>query len=139
MRTLEKINPRQPSKVRKDYKHRLGGDTYRSDLQWSIFQSITSMLEDLDKMASIRALTTQVKFDAFNPTVFPDGRRNRGRGGSGGGRGRAAPRGCRSQGGRRTERLWYEKFCKICQMAGKAVHVHTSHNTVDCKPLYTSL
>ena len=24
-------------------------------------------------------------------------------------------------------------------MAGKPVHVHTSHNTVDCKPLYTAL
>ena len=31
-----------------------------------------------------------------------------------------------------------EKLCKVCQMAGKAVHVHTFHNTVDCKPLYTS-
>ena len=37
------------------------------------------------------------------------------------------------------ERPWYEKFCKVCQMAGKPVQVHTSHNTLDCKLLYTAL
>ena len=37
---LEKINPRLPAKVRKDYEHRLSGDTYLVDLQPTIFQSI---------------------------------------------------------------------------------------------------
>ena len=83
LRTLEKIDSRLPSKVRKDYERRLGGDTYLIDLQSSIFQSIPSMLEDLEKMASIRALTTQVKCDAFNPTMFLDGQRNKNRGGGG--------------------------------------------------------
>ena len=71
--------------MRKDYKHWLGGNTYLSDLQSTIFKSITSMLEDLDKMASIQAITAPVRLDAFNPTVFLDGRRGRGRGGGGGG------------------------------------------------------
>ena len=59
--TLEKINPKLPSKVRKDYEHRLGGNTYLNDLLLTIFQSITSMLEDLDKMASIRAITGETR------------------------------------------------------------------------------
>ena len=50
-----------------------------------------------------------------------------------------APRGRGRQGGQRTERPWYEKFSKLCQLAGKPVQVHTSHNTMNCKPLYTAL
>ena len=101
------------------------------------------MLEDLDKQASIRALITKVEFIAFNPTVYPDGRRSKREGAGGGSRGRATPRGRVGQGGRQrgaeAGRPWYDKFCKVCELAGKPVHVRTSHNTVDCKPLYTSL
>ena len=143
--TLKEIDPRLPAKVRKDYEHRLGNDTYLSDLQSTIFQSINSMLEDLDKQASIRALTTQVQLDAsWTPTVFPDGRRSGSRGRGGGGAwGRGAPRGRAPQGGRGrgtgSSRPWYDVFCKVCQVAGKPTHVFTNHNTVDCKPLYAAL
>ena len=54
---LEKIDPRLPKKVRKDYEHRLSGNTYLIDLQLTIFQSIDSMIEDLNKQASLSALT----------------------------------------------------------------------------------
>ena len=47
------------------------------------------------------------------------------------------------QGGQRwgsgAERPWYDKFCKVRQPARKPVHMHTSNNMVDCKPLYNSL
>ena len=137
------IDPRLPPKVRKDYEHRLGDVTYLSDLHSSIFQAVPSMLKDLDKQVSIRALTSKVDLKAFNPTGFADGCRGRGRSAGSGGRGRAVSGGRAGQGGRRrssgAERPWYDRFCKVCQLAGKPVHVHTSHNTVDCKPLYTSL
>ena len=105
--TLKKINPRLPAKVRRDYKHQLDGNTYLS-----IFQAIPTMLEDLEK----QALTTQVNFEAFNPTMYLDGRWSRGRGAGGGGRRHGGSRGQAGQVGWR-ERPWYEKFCKVCQMA----------------------
>ena len=57
---LEKIDPRLPKKVRKDYEHGLFGDTYLIDLQVTIFQSIHTMLEDLDKQAGLNAIATEV-------------------------------------------------------------------------------
>ena len=56
---LEKIDARLPKKVRKDYEHRLTGNTYLIDLQVTIFQSIPSMLEDLNRQADLNALTTK--------------------------------------------------------------------------------
>ena len=137
--TLEKIDPRLPMKVSKEYEHRLGQGTYLSDLHSSIFQAIPSMIEDLDQ-ASGRAIRAQpnVEMDAFNPTVFPDGRR--GRSGGGGARGRGAPRGRAPRGTARGQargsgaagRAWSEKFCKFCQLAGSAAPVYESHNSRDC-------
>ena len=137
--TLEKIDPRLPMKVSKEYEHRLGQGTYLSDLHSSIFQAIPSMIEDLDQ-ASGRAIRAQpdVEMDAFNPTVFPDGRR--GRSGCGGARGRGAPRGRAPRGTARGQargsgaagRAWSEKFCKFCQLAGSAAPVYESHNSRDC-------
>ena len=137
--TLEKIDPRLPMKVSKEYEHRLGQGTYLSDLHSSIFQAIPSMIEDLDQ-ASGRAIRAQpnVEMDAFNPTVFPDGRR--GRSGGGGARGRGAPRGRAPRGTARGQargsgaagRAWSEKFCKFCQLAGSAAPVYESHDSRDC-------
>ena len=137
--TLEKIDPRLPMKVSKDYEHRLGQGTYLSDLHSSIFQAIPSMIEDLDQ-ASGRAFRTlpDVDINAFNPTVFPDGRKWRG--GGGGARGRGGPRGRAPQGAARGQargsgaagRIWSEKFCKFCQLAGSAAPVYESHNSRDC-------
>lgn len=137
--TLEKIDPRLPMKVSKEYEHRLGQGTYLSDLHSSIFQAIPSMLEDLDQ-ASGRAIRAQpdVNMEAFNPTVFPDGKRRRG--GGGGARGRGAPRGRaprgaaggRARGTGAAGRAWTEKFCKFCQLAGSAAPVYESHNSRDC-------
>ena len=137
--TLEKIDPRLPMKVSKEYEHRLGQGTYLSDLHSSIFQAIPSMVEDLDQ-ASGRAIRAQpdVNMEAFNPTVFPDSRRCRG--GSGGARGRGALRGralCgaargQARGSGAAGRAWSEKFCKFCQVAGSAAPVYESHNSRNC-------
>ena len=109
--------------MRKDYEHRLGNDTYLSDLHSKIFQAIPIMLEDMNKQASICALTTKVNFDAFNPTMFPDSRKNRARGAGGGGC--SASRGRAGQGGQRTE--------------SSARFVSWLESRSTCKPLYTSL
>ena len=52
---LEKIDVRLPQKVRRDYEHRLSGGTYLIDLQVTIFQSIPTMIEELNKQAEVNA------------------------------------------------------------------------------------
>lgn len=53
---LEKIDPRLPKKVQKDYEHRLCDNTYPIDLQVKIFQAIPTRLEDLDKQVELSAM-----------------------------------------------------------------------------------
>ena len=131
--SLEKIDPRLPKKVRKDYEHRLTGDTYLIDLQLSIFQSIPSMLEDLDKQAEVNALTTTTQRDVSLSALRPNQHRPTYKPSRGGG----------TRGGRK----FSKRFCRVCHSAGKPTNVYQSHNTGDCgffdnkdrKDLYASL
>ena len=57
---LERIDKRLPAKVRKDYEHRLYGDTFLWDLQSVIFQAIPAMLDEMakeDSFANALAVT----------------------------------------------------------------------------------
>ena len=130
---LEKIDPRLPKKVRKDYEHRLTGNIYLIDLQVTIFQSIPSMLEDLNRQADLQALTIKdpsLSAVRYNGKNLPRG----GGGGRGGGQGSG-------------QRNFSNKFCTNCHSAGKPVQVKTSHNVADCafltrrdkKDMFTSL
>ena len=130
---LEKIDPRLPKKVRKDYEHRLTGNIYLIDLQVTIFQSIPSMLEDLNRQADLQALTIKdpsLSAVRYNGRNLPRG----GGGGRGGGQGSG-------------QRNFSNKFCTNCHSAGKPVQVKTSHNVADCafltrrdkKDMFTSL
>lgn len=120
---LEKIDPRLPKKVRKDYEHRLAGNTYLIDLQVTIFQSIPSMLEDLDKQAGLNALAANVdKIPALSAI-----RQSSGRGSS------KPTRGGRGGGGQRSgKRPWSKIFCHVCHGAGKPSQVFTSHTSAMC-------
>ena len=106
---LEKIDVRLPRRVRKDYEHRLTGNTYLIDLQVTIFQSIPSMLEDMNKQAELHALTTatnpETSLNAFRAKPSYS-RGSSSRGGRGAGRG--------------SERRAYSKlFCRVCHSAGR--------------------
>lgn len=71
---MEKIDPRLPAKVKKDYQQRLGDTTYLSDLHSAIFQVIPGILDDTEKQASLRAFTAQpnTNLNAFNcPSTHP--------------------------------------------------------------------
>ena len=120
--SLEKIDPRLPKKVRKDYEHRLTGNTYLIDLQVTIFQSIPSMLEDLNNQAEISALTTgdQAALSAVR-SRFQGAERSRFQG---------AER--RGSGTKQTRRPWSEKYCRQCHSAGKSAQVFESHQTANC-------
>ena len=153
--SLYMIDPRLPAKVRKEYEGRLHGDTFLWDLQTQIFQAIPSLLEELDKEASLSALTTsrQGAEKVVSPTYAVhnhaapiqalagaslQGRgrpvfRGSGRGSGGRGGGRGGNGGGRGRGG--TRRPWSEKFCKICHAANQPPAVYTAHNTVNCSVL----
>ena len=155
--TLEKIDPRLPEKVRKDYEHYLTDDCYLSDLHPRIFQRIPMMLEELDQVAHVASLsvqlsnmsvqgagsqpaTTNVNLQAFN---FRGGRGRGarrpfsapgGRGGGGAGRG-GAGRGANTAGGGQAERKWHTIYCGKCKSEGKSEAVFTAHNTINCPSL----
>jgi hypothetical protein len=123
---LEKIDPRLPKKVRKDYEHRLAGNTYLIDLQVTIFQSIPTMLEDLDnldKQAGLNALAASVdKTPALSAIRQSGGRRSS-----------QPTRGGRGGGGQRSgKRPWSKIFCHVCHGAGKPSQVFTSHTSAMC-------
>ena len=127
--TLERIDPRLPARVARDYEHRLDKKTHLTALASSIFQAVPAMIESLDRDAGLNALAAQpapVTMDAFAA-------RGRGRGGSryqGQGRGmtpRQQPRISPTTG-----RPWTLKMCRLCESEKRSPAVVASHNTVEC-------
>ena len=47
--TLEKIDPRLPDKVKKNYGHQMTGNVTLKDIQPVVFENISAMLEELDQ------------------------------------------------------------------------------------------
>lgn len=149
--TLEKIDPRLPAQVAREYEGRLDKDTHLIDLQALIFQRVPAMLEAVEREAGLSALafasasappvggspTTSCSPSCSAFSSFR-GRGGRGRS-SGAGRGRGgAPGGVAlspTTGLPRTP-----KFCMICFKQGKPPipKVYTSHNTVSCNAFSTS-
>ena len=136
--TLERIDPRLPARVARDYEHRLDSKTHLSALASSIFQAVPAMIEALDRDAGLSALASQpaqVTMDAFAPRGRGRGRGsaknwNQGQGGSGQGRGSS------SKGPPRisptTGRLWTLKFCRLCESKERSPATVASHNTANC-------
>ena len=136
--TLERIDPRLPARVARDYEHRLDSKTHLSALASSIFQAVPAMIEALDRDAGLSALAlqpAQVTMDAFAPRGHGRGRgsaknQNQGKGGSGQGRGSS------SKGHPRisptTGRIWTLKFCRLCEAEEMPPATVASHNTANC-------
>ena len=132
---LEKIDARLPAKVRKDYEHRLSGDTYLVDLQPTIFQSIPSMLEELDRQVDAHSVTVSESEDDASLAAlrFNQFRKRGGRGGqSDRGRGGQPGRGRGSQQGRSGQSTYVRRHCRVCQAAGKPPQVYETHNVGTC-------
>ena len=140
---LEKIDPRLPARVARDYEHRLDRHTHLIDLQASIFQAVPTMLESLDRDAGLQALASSASAISLQPTPVamdaftPYGGKGRGRGAPTGGKGKQGG-GQRSTGGGpprispTTGRIWTVKFCRLCEKDEKSPAVVASHNTVQC-------
>ena len=136
--TLERIDPRLPARVARDYEHRLDKTTHLSALASSILQAVPAMIESLDRDAGLSALALQpapVTMDAFVPRGRGRGRgyaktKNQGQGGFGQGRGsstKGPPRISPTTG-----RTWTLKFCRLCESKEKSPATVASHDTVDC-------
>ena len=127
MWSLALIDKRLPKKVKKDYEHWLTGDTYLIDLQPTIFQSIPSLLEDLDRQVDSNALMARSATEQEDPSL------NAVRPFSSRGKPPFSRDGRRvSFRGRSDQNTSARKFCRVCQTAGKPSYVVKSHNVGTC-------
>lgn len=149
---LEKIDPRLPAQVKKEYEHQLSQDSFLSDLHPRILQGVPSMLEGMEKPAAGASISTAPPqlmpqpYQPYQPFDYLDpyhmqaqyeadlhafqARGGRGWGGRGG-RGsqppfRAPPP---PRGGKR---IWHTIYCGKCKEDKKPLAVYTSHMTAEC-------
>lgn len=153
---LEKIDPRLPAMVKKEYEHQLSQDSFLSDLHPRIFQNIPSMLENMEKPAagaSISPVPPQHMPQPYYPYEYLDpyqmqaqyeadlhafnARGGRGWGGRGGRGSRPPFRASPTQrgGGSSTGGVWHDVYCGRCKRADKPLAVYTSHMTAECPSL----
>lgn len=133
--SLEKIDPRLPAKVKKNYGHQMTGNTTLRDIQPVIFENIPAMLEELDTAENTKAFAAKVTSDDLSLNALQNrGGNNRGRRGS-----RGTWRGDRRPGQGSTSRFPVknksDKFCRMCFLAGTDPKVHTSHEIGKCSRL----
>ena len=139
MWTLEKIDPRLPARVKKNYGYQMTGQTTLKDIQAVVFENIDLMIEELDQAQSSKAFashtfdggnTAELNAIKFKPTNR--GARSysfRGRN-AGGNRQSKAPNVKRP-----LNNNVAEKFCRICNLAGSDARVYTSHEIGNCSRL----
>jgi len=139
MWALEKLEPRLPAKVQKDFGFRMEGNMTLIDLQTVILQAVPAMIEELNSDTELRAV--QAEEDPIHP-VHPAqlsaggprggwrgaGAAGRFRGGRGGNRGSRQP----FPGSRPTGQADTRKGCRVCRLAGKTEAVVNSHTMKTC-------
>jgi hypothetical protein len=75
MWALEKLDPRLPAKVKKDFGFRMEGDITLIDLQTPVFQAVPGMIGELDEIADMKAIN--VPTDEPHPSLAASGQRFR--------------------------------------------------------------
>ena len=122
---LERIDPRLPRKVKKNYGHQMVGDNCIVSLQPTIFQNIQNMLDELDSADNTVAAAQSLTQLECNQIYA---RR----------RGNVSNR-VKQTGNRRTSNNTNRKvvpkkfFCRICYHAGASQAAYTSHPISTCK------
>ena len=147
--TLEKIDPRLPAMVARDYEHRLDKTTHLVDLATTIFQRAPAMIEALDREAGLAAIVSSA---AISPpehvgdegqtltlnAFYPRGRGGKPASGQGRGTGGGSARGSQPRISPVTGRLWTVKMCRLCEEKRKSPAVVASHNTAECDSISRS-
>ena len=136
---LEKIDPRLPQKVKKDYGHQMTDDTTLRDLQAVIFENITSMIEDLDQAQTTKAFALQSinDDDTSLNAVFTRNKQPRTYKSSQKPKNSFPGQSARSSNPRKLtpKNLVTDKFCRICNLAGSDPRIYTSHEIGNCSRL----
>ena len=138
---LDKIDPRLPAKVKKDYGHQMTGDTTLKDLQPVIFENITSMIEDLDQAQTAKAFSSMA-IDDDQPSLNAISSRNRDRFRAQ----KSTPPKSRNSYQNQINRptpmkknphrsTITDKYCRICNLAGSDPRIYTSHEIGNCSRL----
>ena len=131
--SLEKIDPRLPAKVKKNYGHQMHGDVTLKDIQPVVFENITNMLEELDQLQAVKAFASDTLDDdnlALNAVNVRNRQKysnrglfNRGRGNlrtNVRGRGFNNSRFVKNQNSTSSN-----KFCHICNLAGSDPQIYS--------------
>ena len=147
--TLEKIDPRLPAMVARDYEHRLDKTTHLVDLATTIFQRAPAMIEALDREAGLAAIVSSAAISPPEPVgdegqtltlnaFYPRGRGGKPASGQGRGTGGGSTRGSQPRISPVTGRLWTVKMCRLCEDRQKSPAVVASHNTAECDSISRS-
>ena len=139
--TLDKIDARLPSKVKKDYGHQMTGDYTLKDIQPVIFENINNMLEDLEQAEMTKAFAAQTLEDEnpeFNSITYKEKKKTSSVRSRARGRGRifSSRRGFgNNRQGIRSNSASDNKFCRLCNFVGSDAYVYTSHEIGNCTRL----
>ena len=139
--TLDKIDPRLPARVKKNYGYQITGNTTLKDVQPVIFENIDAMLEELDQAQTSKAFALQSLNDETSLNAVRYQTRNSFRGarsssfrGRGGNRGRMRSSNQTRPSSTRNAGIT-DKFCRICNLAGSDARIYTSHEIGNCSRL----
>ena len=135
---LEKIDPRLPLKVKKNYGYQMTGNMTLKDIQPVVFENIDLMIEEIDQAQASKAYALQVAESEADPALnavrfqprpnvrgsrppFP--------------RNRNISRSRFSRGTVRSKLNGSNKFCRLCHLAGSDPNVFSSHEIGTCSRL----
>ena len=137
--TLEKIDPRLPHKVKRDYGYQMTGNTTLKDIQPVIFENISTMIEDLDQSQATKSLASQVIDETPCLNAIGNGRNFRGKTRPFTFKSRGFNRGNSQTGNSSAKRPFTNKsqgkYCRICHLAGSDMSIYTSHEIGNCSRL----
>ena len=139
--SLEKIDPRLPSKVKRNYGHQMTANTTLRDVQPIIFENIDNMLEDLELSETSKAFSLQSIDDPVSLHAVHSKQRDRRNYRQLGAKQRTFRSNLNLRQSRNRNRginnavSASDKYCRICNLAGSDPKVYTSHEIGQCSRL----
>ena len=124
--TLERIDPRLPLKVKKNYGHQMVGDQCLVSLQSTIFQNIGTMLSELDATDNALAARCEIQTNECNMVALRRQDKTPGR---------SSKKKSFQQSKTFTQRrqpALKKYFCRLCYHAGASSTAYTSHPISSC-------
>ena len=136
---LDKIDPRLPARVKKNYGYLMTGNTTLRDVQPVMFENIDAMIEELDQVQTTRAFAAQsLNDDTALNALRPQTKNFRGRPfsfrGKTDNRGRSVKTFSQNKQSSRNNGVT-DKFCRLCNLAGSDARIYTSHEIGNCSRL----